>query len=246
MTEQTNKILLSFQVMVFDNQKEPRQSACWDILQLLLEAGAEPSCPDAMLYVIRTALKLNDDQFIFRLIRTLTDCSKSLDLHTLLLCKLHRNQPMYSGLSSDTFFERASDFSVKLIKLHNSKEGLQQIVACFPYYADSRWDVRDRKSCLFIKLIIYLSVAGWKWTDQADLHCIARISSALAQWCYQQLRTVPSLTHACRIALTSSPLARQFIIPSDVPQILLNYLNFADIDSLAPFSSDFDFNSIQL
>lgn len=232
--------------MVFNNQKEPRQSACWDILELLLEAGAESACPDAMLYVIRTALKLNDDQFIFHLIHTLTVCSRSLDTHALLLRKLHRHQPMYTGVNSDLFFEQASDFSVKLIKLYTNKESLQKIVECFPYYADSHWDVRERRNSLFVRLIIYLTVAGWQWTNQADLQYMTLICTNLSKWCYQMLRTVPSLTHLCRVSLTSSPSARQYFSPSRVPTILLSYLDYKDIDSLAPFTPAFDFSSVQL
>ncbi|CAG5128366.1 unnamed protein product [Candidula unifasciata] len=233
-------------VMVFNNQKEPRQSACWDILELLLEAGAESSCPDAMLYVVRTALKLNDDQFLFHLIHTLTACCTSLNMHALLLRKLHRHQPMYTGVNNDLFFEQASDLSVKLIKLYTNKDSLQQIVECFPYYADSHWDVREARNRLFIKLIIYLTVAGWQWTNQADLQYMRLICTNLSQWCYQMLRTVPSLTHLCRLSLTSSPSARQSIIPLRVPNILLSYLDYKDIDSLAPFTSTFDFSSVQL
>ncbi|XP_005100749.1 uncharacterized protein LOC101848978 [Aplysia californica] len=232
-------------VMVYDNQKEPRQSACWDILELLLEAGAEPACPDAMLYVVRTALKLNDDQFILRLICTLIDCSTSLDMHTLLLVKLHRNQPLYSGSNSDEFLLRASDFTMKLIKAHH-KDALSRIISCFPYYFDSHWESREGKESLFIKLVVYVTIFGWKWKDQADLSYMARVSPDLAQWCYQLPRAVPSLTHACRLALSSSPYSRQFIIPSRIPHILLNYLNFSDIDSLLPFKPSFDFSSIQL
>ncbi|CAL1527966.1 unnamed protein product, partial [Lymnaea stagnalis] len=217
-------------VMVYDNQKEPRQSACWNILEMLLEAGAEPACPDAMLYVIRTALKLNDDQFILRLICTLIDYSRSIELHSLLLCKLHRNQPLYSGEFFDEFLERGSDYTVKLIKFCSSKENLQHIVACFPFYLDSHWDSRHRRDSLFIKLVVYLSVVGWKWTDQADIDCMAKISPGLAQWCHRATRTPISLTHACRVSLTSSSYARQFILPSKIPSMLLSYLNYTDVD----------------
>ena len=117
--------------MVYDNQKEPRQSVCWEIVELLLNAGAEPSCPDAMLYVVRTALKLNDDIFISRLISTLIKCSTSVELHTLLLCKLHRNQPMYSG-NSDEFFCQASDFTMKNGFFYNFL--LSYFNVCFHFY----------------------------------------------------------------------------------------------------------------
>ena len=183
--------------MVYDNQKEPRQSVCWEIVELLLNAGAEPSCPDAMLYVVRTALKLNDDIFISRLISTLIKCSTSVELHTLLLCKLHRNQPMYSG-NSDEFFCQASDFTMKLIKsplVH--KDLFPQIVSSFSYLFDSHWESRETKERLFIKLIVFVTVFGWRWTDPADLAYISQYSRNLAEWCRTLPRKVPSLLHSC-------------------------------------------------
>lgn len=45
-------------ITTFDNRQEPRHSICWKIIAMLMRAGAEPACPDAMLYVFRTALKV--------------------------------------------------------------------------------------------------------------------------------------------------------------------------------------------
>jgi len=232
-------------VMVYDNQKEPRQSACWDILELLLKAGAEPACPDAMLYVIRTALKLNADPFIIRLVCTLSNCSNSVDLHALLLCKLQRNQPMYSGTNSDAFLIHASDFTMKLIEYHH-KDNLSHIVSCFSFYFDAHWDSRKDKESLFIKLIVFVTVMGWRWTDPADLSYIAQVSPSLAQWCQQLPRTMLSLTHSCRVTLSNCAESRKFIVNSETPYLLQQYLKFMDIKSLLPFNSDFDFSTIPL
>lgn len=240
-------LLLNSQVMVYNNQKEPRQSACWDILEMLLEAGAEPACQNAMSYVVRNALKWNDDQFIFRLICTLLGFSISLNLHSMFLCKLHRSQPIYSGLNSDTFFERTSDFSIKLIKLHGTCS-LQPVVECLDYYLNSHWDNRSKKEEIITKLIVFITIFGWKWTSGglSSLYHLYHLCPFLAQWCHQMPCKTHSLTHLCRISLTRSPSLRQKILQGNIPSLLHGYLRFTDIDSLMPLGYCYDFDSIQL
>lgn len=234
-------------VMAYDNQKEPRQKACWQILEMLLTAGAEPASPDAMLYVIRTAFKVCDDTFILRLVNSLVKYSSSLDIHTLLLIKLHRNQPLYSG-DTDHLFIQAANFTMKLIKLPPSGriKDLPQIVACLPYFFDSYWESKELRENLFIKLIVFLTSVGWKWTNRSDLDYIANVSHCLSQWCRQQCRSVPSLLHICRLTLMQSPTSRKLVNPSKIPVMLFNFLNFQDIEELMPLSPTYEFNCIRL
>ncbi|GFO07069.1 hypothetical protein PoB_003357400 [Plakobranchus ocellatus] len=232
-------------VIAYDNQREPRQSACWAIVEMLLEAEAEPACPSAMLYVIRSALKLMDEAFLFRLISTLVAHCASVHMHQLLLCKLHRNQPLYSGKHGDELLEQASDFTVKVIKRHSDKPSLARVLACLPYFTDSHWTSRERRRAVILKVAVYLSILGWVW---ADLYGLAQISPTLANWCYRLPRTVPSLNHLCRLALLSGPLGRLYLGSEahKLPKILRSYLNFTEVDALTPFSADFDFDSLYL
>ncbi|RUS80175.1 hypothetical protein EGW08_012064 [Elysia chlorotica] len=232
-------------VIAYDNQREPRQSACWAIVEMLLKANAEPSCPSAMLYVIRSALKLMDETFLCRLINTLVTYCVSVHMHQLLLCKLHRNQPLYAGERGDELLEQASDFTVKVIKRHSDKPSLVRIIACLPYFADSHWTSRERRRAVILKIAVYLSILGWVWSD---VYSLAQISPSLARLCYRLPRTVPSLNHLCRLAVLSCPRGRQFLDTTapKLPKILLNYLNFAEIDAITPFFPDFDFESLYL
>lgn len=45
-------------ITAFDSRQGPSHNLCWEIVYLLMRAGAEPACPEAMLYVFRTALKV--------------------------------------------------------------------------------------------------------------------------------------------------------------------------------------------
>ncbi|GFS15484.1 hypothetical protein ElyMa_003188500 [Elysia marginata] len=233
------------QVIAYDNQREPRQTACWAIVELLLKADAEPSCPSAMLYVVRSALKITDEVFLSRLIQTLVMYCTSVHMHQLLLCKLHRNQPLYAGERGDELLEQASDFTVKVIKRHSDKPSLVRVLACLPYFADSHWISRERRRAVILKIAVYLSVLGWVW---ADVFSLAQISPSLARWCYRLPRSVPSLNHLCRLALLSCHRGRQFLdtCAPKLPKILRNYLNFTEIDAILPFLTDFDFDTLYL
>ncbi|KAH9503200.1 hypothetical protein Btru_068463 [Bulinus truncatus] len=233
-------------VMVYDNQDEKRQNEYWSILEMLLEAGAEPACQGAMLYVIRTALKLKDDEFILRLIKTVNSCSNSIKLHSLLIPKLHRNQPLYEGQLFNDFLEQASSFTIKLIKAHGSTESLKQIFECFTFYVDSHWYSRQRRDSLYTKLVVYLTAAGWKWSDHGYLDQMARISPGLSQWCETIVKKPLLLTRACRITLNSCAYGRQICKSSKIPTVIISFLNYSDIDSLFPFTSDFQLDLIKL
>ena len=232
-------------MIAYDNQREPRQSACWAIVEMLLKGGAEPACPSAMLYLIRSALKLMDENFLGRLIHTLVMYCTSVHMHQLLLCKLHRNQPLYTGEKGDELLEQASDFTVKVIKRHSDKRSLVRVLACLPYFADSHWTSRERRRSVILKIAVYLSILGWVW---ADVYSLAQISPSLARWCYRLPRSVPSLNHLCRLALLSGPRGRHCLDTASprLPKIMRNYLNFAEIDAITPFLADFDFDSLHL
>ncbi|KAI8777562.1 hypothetical protein BgiBS90_021765 [Biomphalaria glabrata] len=233
-------------VMVYDKQEDMHQSACWNILEMLLEAGAEPASQGAMLYVIRTALKLKDDEFILRLIHMVINHSNSLKLHTLLLLKLHRNQALYDGHLFNEFLELVSVFTIKLIKSHGGRDDLQQIFDCLPLYIDSHWHTRQRRDSLYMKLVVYLSAAGWKWTDLVCLDHMARISPTLSQWCSSSITKPLLLTQACRVTLNSCPYRNQIMKYCKIPSIILNFLNYSDIDSLFSVNSEFPLDSIKL
>lgn len=218
----------------------------WNILQLLLEAGAEPSCPHAILSVILTTLEKNQTEFILRLIRTFVDFSSSSQLHGLLITRLQRHQPYYTGSMFDQLLESASDFTVKLIKNKCDHESLKLVVSTLPIYLDFYLITIQHKHNLLIKCIVYLSVVGWRWTDQFHLNLMTNLSSSLPLWCQSLRRSPHSLKHMCRVALFSSPIGRQSITYSQVPYLVCRYLKYADIDSLAPFSPNYNFNSILL
>ncbi|XP_059171524.1 uncharacterized protein LOC131952732 [Physella acuta] len=218
----------------------------WNILHLLLEAGAEPSCPYAILSVILTALEKDQTEFLVRLIRTFVDFSSSIQLHGVLMAKLQRHQPYYTGNMFDPLLECASDFTIKLIKSKCDNESLKLIVSTLPVYLDFYLVTCQFKRNLLIKFIVYLSVVGWRWTDRFHLNLITNLSSGLAQWCQSLRHTPHSLKHMCRVALLSSPTGRQYMAVSHVPSLICRYLKYADIDSLAPFSPNYNFNSILL
>lgn len=221
-------------VTAFDNRLEPRQTFCWEIIECLLQVGAEPNSKDAMMYIIRTALKYCDEEFIYRLILLAKEFSNSIILHELMLQKLHRHQPVYIE-SLDPFFICISEFTIKLLKNANGSR-LCDIVNSMIYYLDSYWHCRTNKMTIFQKLILFASAAGWDWTPQ-QMDYISRVCPyLLSHWCKGQRMYPFSLSHLARKSfrrnsqcLVPDSLAA---LPFRVPASLRDYIMLRDIDGL--------------
>ncbi|KAL4228106.1 hypothetical protein ACF0H5_013541 [Mactra antiquata] len=219
-------------VTAFDNRLEPRQSICWQVIECLLQKGAEPNNRDAMMYVIRTALKHCDEQFIYRLILLAKEFSNSTILHELLLQKLHRYQPVYID-SLDPFFVCVSDFTIKLLKNANAMK-LCEVVNSMIYYLESYWHSREKKILTFQKLILYASAAGWEWTDQQMVYINRVCPYNLGVWCQNQRKYPISLAHLARKTIRKS--VHGYVpdcidqLPDRLPSAIQNYILLKDID----------------
>ncbi|XP_052795352.1 uncharacterized protein LOC128228223 [Mya arenaria] len=219
-------------VTAFDNRLEPRQTVCWEIIECLLQVDAEPSSKDAMMYIIRTALKYCDEEFIYRLILLAKEFSNSTMLHEIMLQKLHRHQPVYIE-SLDPFFICISEFTIKLLKNANGSR-LCDIVNSMIYYLDSYWHCRTNKMTTFQKLILYASAAGWDWTPQ-QMDYINRVCPyLLSRWCKIQKLYPISLSHLARKSFrlnTQSPVPESLLsLPYRVPDALKDYIMLKDVD----------------
>ncbi|XP_046581466.1 LOW QUALITY PROTEIN: uncharacterized protein LOC124288918 [Haliotis rubra] len=218
-------------VTTFDNRLEPRHEICWQIVSVLLENHAEPVRKDAMMYVIRTALKIEDNDFIFRIIDTCIAHATSLQFHELLLQKLHRHQPMCAGII-DPFLQHSADFTVKLLKIVNG-ENLCVVFNSFEYYKESHWACRETKASVFKKLILYVSGAGWHYT-KADVSVIKKICPETARWCWRYESSPLSLRHHCRVTVRRSftCFVPDALDQMQLPDTIKNYILLGEIDFL--------------
>lgn len=221
-------------ITAFDNRLEPRHSICWEIIKCLMETDSEPVCKDAMMYVVRTALKLNDEQFLFKLINCAIQYHNSIKFHELLLQKLHRHQPIYMG-SIDPFLNCVSDFSVKLLKGAKYSD-LEYIVNSLIYYLESYWNSRKEKFVVFRKLILYTSAAGWVWTRDQLAH-LSKVSPHLTHWCIQQKMKPMSLTHLTRVVVRRNLNCHigpgLLALPDQLPVALQKYVGLQDMDEIS-------------
>ncbi|KAL3867063.1 hypothetical protein ACJMK2_044297 [Sinanodonta woodiana] len=220
-------------ITAFDNRLEPRQTICWEIIERLFQADACPASRDAMMYVVRTALKFCDEEFLYRLILLALECSNSIILHELFLQKLHRYQPIYIG-SLDPILIRTVDFTIKLVRISNGKN-LGHVVNSMVYYLESYWSSRDNKISTFKKLIIYATAAGWSWTKR-QMILIERVCPQIGIWCRFQKHHSFSLTQLCRVSFRHHvqhivPDAIQYL-PHPLPGSLRDYLLLNDMDEL--------------
>ena len=220
-------------ITAFDNRLEPRQTICWEIIECLLQVGAEPSSRDAMMYVVRTALKYLDEAFLYRLILLAQEYSYSVMLHELLLQKLHRYQPVYME-SLDPLLINVSAFTVKLLKSANA-ESLVHTVSSMVYYLESYWHSRPDKISTFSKLIIYATGAGWRWTPQQLQH-LSRVCPSLGAWCKTRQSSAMSLCHIARCSFRWNVrcLINEGIpqLPYRIPDAIRDYLLLKDIDQI--------------
>lgn len=220
-------------ITAFDNRLEPRQTICWEIIESLLHAGAEPLGRDAMMYVVRTALKYSDVAFLYRLIRLAQKHSYSAILHELLLQKLHRYQPVYME-SLDPLLISVSAFTIKLLKSANEKL-LAQTVYSMKYYIESYWHSRPDKILTFSRLIIYATAAGWRWTPQQLQH-LSRVCPSLGAWCQKRQSSAMSLCHISRCSFRKSAqcLIQKCIsqLPDRLPDAIRDYLLLKDVDQI--------------
>lgn len=221
-------------VTAFDNRLEPRQTICWQIIECLLQVGAEPNSKDAMMYIIRTALKFCDEEFIYRLILLAKEFSKSTVLHELMLQKLHRYQPVYIE-SLDPFFMCASDYTIKLLKIANGVK-LCDIVNSMIYYLDSYWHCRTNKVTTFQKLILYASAAGWDWTETQMVYINRVCPFILGTWCKNQRKYPNSLSQLARKSFRRN--VQTFVpdgisgLPYRIPEGIKDYIMLKDVDEL--------------
>ena len=220
-------------ITAFDNRLEPRQTICWEIIECLLQVGAEPYSRDAMMYVVRTALKYCDEEFLYRLILLAQEHSHSVVLHELLLQKLHRYQPVYIE-SLDPLLISVSAFTVKLLKNANEKS-LVHTVNSLVYYLESYWHSRTNKISTFSRLIIYATGAGWKWTPQQLTH-LNRVCPSLGSWCRSSQCCAMSLCHIARSSfrkniqcLVSKGISE---LPDRIPDAIRDYLLLKDVDQI--------------
>lgn len=218
-------------ITAFDNRLEPRHTVCWDIIKSLLSSSSEPACKDAMMYVIRTALKYCDEDFIHKLINLAKEHSFSSKLHELLLQKLHRHQPIYIE-SLDPLLTNVSDFTTKLLKNANQTE-LPYIVNSMLYYLESYWSSKENKISVVKKLILYATGAGWLWLPQ-QLSFIERVNPNLAHWCAQQKCRPASLKHCTRNSLRQSfiSIVSDGLVNLVIPSILRDYILLEDVEVL--------------
>lgn len=220
-------------ITAFDNRLEPRQTICWEIIECLLQVGAEPSSRDAMMYVVRTALKYLDEEFLYRLILLAQEYSNSVILHELLLQKLHRYQPVCME-SLDPLLISVSAFTVKLLR-NGDEKSLVHTVNSMVYYLESYWHSRREKILTFSRLIVYASGAGWKWTPQQLTH-LNRVCPSLGAWCKRSQCSAMSLFHIARCSFRKSVqcLIPKGIskLPDRVPDAIRDYLLLKDIDQI--------------
>ena len=220
-------------ITAFDNRLEPRQTICWEIIECLLQVGAEPSSRDAMMYVVRTALKYLDEAFLYKLILLAQEYSFSVMLHELLLQKLHRYQPVYME-NLDPLLINVSTFTVKLLKSANS-ESLVLTVNSMVYYLESYWHSRPDKISTFSKLIIYATGAGWRWTPEQLQH-LSRVCPSLGAWCKAKQHSAMSLCHIARCSFRQNVqcLIHEGIsqLPYRIPDSIRDYLLLKDVDQI--------------
>ena len=220
-------------VTAFDNRLEPRQTICWNIIQCLLQVDAEPNSKNAMMYVIRTALKENDERFIYHLILLAEEFSFSTMLHELILQKLHRCQPVYME-SLDPIFACAAGFTIKLLKNANGNN-LWKVINSMTYYLDSYWHSSSDKILTFKRLIIYATGAGWQWSVP-QLKYINRVCLTLVTWCKEQRSCPSSLCHLSRLAYRHNlqcQMSHSFEkLPHKVPDAIKDYIMLKDIDDI--------------
>ncbi|XP_045215662.2 uncharacterized protein LOC123565971 [Mercenaria mercenaria] len=221
-------------VTAFDNRLEPRQTICWQIIECLLQIGAEPNSKDAMMYIIRTALKFCDEEFIYRLILLGKEFSESTILHELVLQKLHRYQPVYIE-SLDPFFICASEYTIKLLKIANGVK-LCDIVNSMIYYLESYWHCRTNKVNTFQKLILYASAAGWDWTETQMVYINRVCPFILGTWCKNQRKYPMSLSHLARKSFRKNVRSS---VPNSIsglsypiPVAIKDYIMLKDVDEL--------------
>ena len=234
-------------VTAFDNRLEPRQTVCWQIIECLLQVAAEPSSKDAMMYVIRTALKYCDEEFIYRLILLVKEFSNSTILHDYILEKLHRYQPVYIE-SLDPFFICCSEFTIKLLKNAYGVR-LCDIVNSMIYYLDSYWHCSEKKIAIFRKLVLYASAAGWDWTPQQMVYIKRVCPYYLSTWCKNQKFYPMSLGHLARKSFRRNTqcLIPQSLqgLPYTVPAPIQHYIMLKDVDELLA-GSKFSMADIEL
>lgn len=215
----------------FDAQNDPAYDSCWKNIECLMKANAQPVCKDAMMHVIRTALKYCNEEFLYKLFQVSVDCSNSSKLHELLLQRLHRHQPIYA-FSIDSLLKSVSAFSIKLLR--NCKNSDREfVVNSLIYYLDSYWDSRLNKFEVVQKLILYATAAGWKWTDQQIGH-IDHVNPAFGSWCKKQSCMSQSLCHISRVSFRRSVDSNMSAVVNavELPNSLKQYVLLKDIDEL--------------
>lgn len=234
-------------VTAFDNRLEPRQTVCWQIIECLLQVAAEPSSKDAMMYVIRTALKYCDEEFIYRLILLVKEFSNSTILHDYILEKLHRYQPVYIE-SLDPFFVCCSEYTIKLLKNAYGAR-LCDVVNSMIYYLDSYWHCSEKKIAIFQKLVLYATAAGWDWTPQQMTYINRVCPFNLAKWCKSQQLYPVSLSHLARKSFRKNTkcLIPDSVkgLPYTVPVPIQHYLMLTDVDEFLA-EKKFNMADIQL
>lgn len=235
-------------ITTFDNRQEPRHSVCWEITAHLMKAGAEPACPDAMLYVFRTALKMEDAEFVTQFILACVEHCSSRTVHNMVLLKLHRNQPLYmvnSGI--DHFLELASLFTIKLIRMAPVSE-LQEVVQSFVYYLESHWTQRQQKAVILRRLVLYATAGGWRWSP-SELTPIKNVSPKLEDWCVRVQRMPKTMAFCCRLSFRASCvrsvqdcLSKMSVVPDAVK----DYVLLQDVDMLLAKEETLDLADVKM
>lgn len=205
----------------------------WEIIKALMSSSFEPICKDAMLYVIRTALKFGDTDFIYQLSDTAFRYCTSCKFHELLLLQFHRHQPVFEQ-TMDPIFESLSKFTIKLL-CHCSGQELGMLVNSMAYYLESHWENKHRQLHLTKRLVLYATAAGWRWSSQHTDY-IKIVGPHISNWCLATLRTVPSLLHICRSVYRQRIICNVNVsfqkLPVAIPKALKNYIRLKDVEQL--------------
>lgn len=205
----------------------------WEIMKTLMSSSFEPICKDAMLYVIRTALKFGDTGFIYQLSDTAFQFCTSCKFHELLLLQFHRHQPVFEQ-PMDPIFESLSRFTIKLLCQCSGQE-LGMLVNSMAYYLESHWDIKHRQLDLTKRLVLYATAAGWRWSSQHTDY-IKIVGPHISNWCMATLRRVPSLLHVSRSVYRRRIVCNVNVsfqkLPVAVPNALKEYIRLKDVEHL--------------
>ncbi|XP_029655704.1 uncharacterized protein LOC115229500 [Octopus sinensis] len=205
----------------------------WEIIKILMSTSFDPICKDAMLYVVRTALKYGNTDFINQLSEIAIKYCTSCKFHELLLLQLHRHQPVFEG-PMDDIFTTLSKFTIKLLCECSGSE-LVPIVNSMKYYLESHWHDKQNKLHVSKKLALYATASGWHWSTQY-IDYISRVDPYLSSWCVMTSKTVPSLHHLSRCAyrktLTCSVSISFEKFPQAIPRVIQEYICLKDVELL--------------